>query len=111
MIHSIDSATLVLEYVSITKGMYMEWTEYILFNNLGDAKDLLVDSYYSNVREQYFEIDGVKNPLISVECGIPQGSILGAKMFLISIINIFDMEFRGVLQLFESMLHDLRFLL
>jgi exonuclease III len=95
-------------------------------NILGDAKELLVD--YLNEREQYVEIDGVKSPLLTVKCGIPQGSILGPKMFLIYINDIFGIEFRGILQLFaddavltysedtveelrESMLHDLHLLL
>jgi hypothetical protein len=54
-------------------------------NILGDAKDLLVD--YLSEREQYVEI--VKSPLLTVKCVTPQGSIFGAKMILIYIIDIF----------------------
>jgi hypothetical protein len=85
-------------------------------NILGDAKDLLVD--YLSEREQYVEI--VKSPLFTVKCVTPQGSIFGAKMILIYIIDIFGIQFRGILQLFaddtvlelrESMFHDLHLLL
>jgi hypothetical protein len=48
---------------------------------VGDEKHLLF-SYISN-REEFVEIDGVRNFLLGVECGVQQGSILGPTLFLI----------------------------
>jgi hypothetical protein len=56
-------------------------------------------SYLSN-RKQVVEIDGVRSDLLGVECGVPQGSILGPTLFLIYLNNHFQIGFRGVLQIY-----------
>ena len=40
------------------------------------------ESYLSN-RQQYVEIEGNKSPNQNINCGVPQGSILGPLLFLI----------------------------
>jgi hypothetical protein len=66
---------------------------------VGDAKHLLC-SYLSN-RKQVVEIDGVRSSdLLGVECDIPHGSILGPTLFLIYVNDLFQIGFRGALQLY-----------
>ena len=36
---------------------------------------------YLNNRTQYVEIDGMKSSLLTMSCGVPQGSILGPLLF------------------------------
>jgi hypothetical protein len=67
---------------------------------VGDAKHLLC-SYLSN-RKQFVEIDGIRSDLLGVECGVPQGSILGPTLFLIYVNDLFQIGFRGALQLYAD---------
>jgi hypothetical protein len=67
---------------------------------VSDAKHLLC-SYISN-RKQFVEIDGVRSDLLAVECGVPQGSILGPTLFLIHLNDLFQIGFGGALQLYAD---------
>ena len=64
----------------------------ILFNKLefygvrGIVKDWLV-SYLSN-RTQFVEIENNKSSISAIECGVPQGSILGPLLYLIYVNDI-----------------------
>ena len=51
----------------------------------GAASDWL-KSYLSN-RKQFVNIDGCSLELLDVICGVPQGSILGPTLFIISMIS------------------------
>ena len=44
-------------------------------------------SYLEN-RSQYVQFNGMKSDLQNVTCGVPQGSILGPKLFLLYINDI-----------------------
>ena len=64
----------------------------ILFNKLtyygvkNSANDLL-RSYLSN-RKQYVQIDDISSSIVSINIGVPQGSILGPLLFNICINDI-----------------------
>jgi len=42
-----------------------------------------------NNRKQYVQLTDVKSELLEIKCGVPQGSILGPKLFILY-IGIFD---------------------
>ncbi len=42
----------------------------------------LMESYLINGK-QYVEIDGIKSDMLSITAGVPQGSILGLRLFII----------------------------
>ena len=46
-----------------------------------------IKSYLSN-RQQYVSIDDVNSPISHINCGVPQGSILGPLLFLIYVNDI-----------------------
>ena len=46
-----------------------------------------MSSYLEN-RKQYVCVNNVKCELLKVKCGVPQGSILGPKLFILYINNI-----------------------
>ncbi len=49
-------------------------------------KEWFID-YLSN-RFQYVEIENLKSDISSIECGVPQGSILGPLLYLIYVNDI-----------------------
>ena len=53
----------------------------------GIAYDFIKD-YLSN-RTQYVELNGVSSDLLTISCGVPQGSILGPVLFLLYINDIY----------------------
>ncbi len=47
----------------------------------------LIESYLTN-RKPFVEIDGIKSDILTVNIGVPQGSILGSLLFIIYINDI-----------------------
>jgi exonuclease III len=66
----------------------------------GKAYDLL-RNYLLN-RKQYTKIGKYDSDLRDIECGVPQGSILGPILFLIYVNGIFDLKLKGKIQLYAD---------
>lgn len=58
-------------------------------------------SYLTN-RLQYVKLNDAESNKVQVEYGIPQGSILGPLIFLLYVNDIFDVPFKGDIQLFAD---------
>ena len=51
----------------------------------------LVRSYLKN-REQFVQFGGCTSECLPIECGIPQGSVLGPKLFILYVNDICDVS-------------------
>ena len=66
----------------------------------GVANDL-IKSYLSN-RKQYVQIGETKSNLLNINCGVPQGSVLGPLLFLIYVNDIVNCNPHGNIRLFAD---------
>ena len=57
---------------------------------------------YLNNRKQYVSYNGVKSNLLTIKCGVPQGSILGPLLFLLYINDIANVSEKIFLLLFAD---------
>ena len=56
------------------------------FYGIRGTSNLWFKNYLSE-RKQYLEFNGIKSNLLNINCGVPQGSILGPILFLLYITN------------------------
>ena len=61
----------------------------------------LIKSYLSN-RKQYVQIGDTKSNLLDINCGVPQGSVLGPLLFLIYVNDIANCNPHGLIRLFAD---------
>ena len=61
----------------------------------------LIKSYLSN-RKQYVQIGDIKSDLLNINCGVPQGSVLGPLLFLIYVNDIANCNPHGFIRLFAD---------
>ena len=61
----------------------------------------LIKSYLSN-RKQYVQIGNTKSNLLNINCGVPQGSVLGPLLFLIYVNDIAYCNPHGLIRLFAD---------
>ena len=62
------------------------WTLYVSYGIRG-ASNVWLKSYLSN-RDQYVSINGYESGLAAINCGAPQGSVLGPFLFLLYTNNL-----------------------
>lgn len=61
----------------------------------------LLESYLQN-RKQFIFMQGISSNQKLIKRGVPQGSILGAILFLIYINDLFNLNWQGCLQLYAD---------
>ena len=66
----------------------------------GNAHSLIKD--YLQNRKQYVQIGDIKSRLLPINCGVPQGSVLGPLMFLIYVNDIAIKCPHGMIRLFAD---------
>lgn len=66
-----------------------------------DAAYELLKSYLHN-RKQHVQIKNIVSESAEINCGVPQGSILGPLFFLLFLNDLFDIQFFGKLQLYAD---------
>lgn len=69
--------------------------------NIDENMKKLMESYLTN-RKQFTNINNVASNMEIINCGVPQGSILGPLFFNIFINDIFDVQLNGKLQLYAD---------
>ena len=71
--------TTALDHAILLKNLY-------IYGIRGTSFDLL-KSYLSN-RMQYFIYNGIRSSLNNIQCGVPQGSVLGLILFVLYINDL-----------------------
>ena len=61
----------------------------------------LIKSYLSN-RKQYVQIGDIKSDLLNINCGVPQGLVLGPLLFLIYVNDTANCNPHGHIRLFAD---------
>ena len=61
----------------------------------------LIKSYLCN-RKQFVQIGDTKSSLLNINCGVPQGSVLGPLLFLIYVNDIANCNPHGLIRLFAD---------
>ena len=62
---------------------------------------LLLKSFLNN-RKQFVKLNNDVSDTKTIQCGVPQGSVLAAPLFIIFINDIFDINLKGKIQLYAD---------
>ena len=113
LIEIIDQIRSAIENKNVVCGIFADLSKAfdtvdhgILLNKLnhygirGIANNL-IKSYLSN-RKQYVQIGDIKSSLLNINCGVPQGSVLGPLLFLIYVNDIANCNPNGLIRLFAD---------
>ena len=72
-----------------------------LIIGIRDKPILFISSYLSN-RTQSVRLGSTYSETLNVECGIPQGTLLGPILFILYLNNIFNINIKGKLTSFAD---------